>query len=278
MQIAVLSGKGGTGKTFVSVNLAVTAGKSIYIDCDVEEPNGYLFLHPTLQNQQTVDVTVPEFDEGHCIGCRSCLKFCRFNALVFVKGKPKVFPELCHSCGGCSLICPAGAIRETKRTVGRIETGQSGTVTVITGILNQGEASGVPVIRQLLCQTPKAENVIVDCPPGSSCTVMESIKNADYCLFVAEPTLFGLENLKLVAKLADVFHKPHGIVINKDMGKENPLDQYLSEHEIPVLTRIPYDTALAKLNAKGKIAVKRESYQSIFLQLYNQIRSTGGIE
>ena len=278
MQIAVLSGKGGTGKTFVSVNLAVTAGKSVYIDCDVEEPNGYLFLHPTLQNQQTVDVTVPEFDEGRCIGCRSCLKFCRFNALVFVKGKPKVFPELCHSCGGCSLICPAGAIRETKRTVGRIETGQSGTVTVITGILNQGEASGVPVIRQLLCKTPNAENVIVDCPPGSSCTVMESIKNADYCLFVAEPTLFGLENLKLVAKLADVFHKPHGIVINKDLGKENPLDQYLSEHEIPVLTRIPYDMALAKLNAKGKIAVKRESYQSIFLQLYNQIRSTGGIE
>lgn len=278
MQIAVLSGKGGTGKTFVSVNLAVTAGKSVYIDCDVEEPNGYLFLHPTLQNQQTVDVTVPEFDEGRCIGCRSCLKFCRFNALVFVKGKPKVFPELCHSCGGCSLICPAGAIRETKRTVGRIETGQSGTVTVITGILNQGEASGVPVIRQLLCKTPNAENVIVDCPPGSSCTVMESIKNADYCLLVAEPTLFGLENLKLVAKLADVFHKPHGIVINKDMGKENPLDQYLSEHEIPVLTRIPYDMALAKLNAKGKIAVKRESYQSIFLQLYNQIRSTGGIE
>jgi MinD superfamily P-loop ATPase len=278
MQIAVLSGKGGTGKTFVSVNLAVAAGKSIYIDCDVEEPNGYLFLHPTLQNQQTVDVTVPEFDESRCVGCRSCLKFCRFNALVFVKGKPKVFPELCHSCGGCSLICPAGAIRETKRSVGRIETGQSGTVTVITGILNQGEASGVPIIRQLLCKTPKAENVIVDCPPGSSCAVMESIKNADYCLFVAEPTLFGLENLKLVAKLADVFHKPHGIVINKDMGKENPLDQYLSEHELPVLARIPYDTALAQLNAKGEIAVKRESYRSIFLQLYNQIRSTGGIE
>lgn len=276
MQIAVLSGKGGTGKTFVSVNLAIAAGKSTYIDCDIEEPNGYLFLKPEINGTKNVEVAVPEFEYDKCDGCRDCVKFCRFNALAFIKGKPCVFPELCHSCSGCSLICHNKAIHEIKRSIGVIEHGTAGDISVITGILNNGEATGVPIIRQLVKEAPHAGMVFIDCPPGSSCTVMESIKDADFCLLVAEPTLFGLENLKLVVKLVKVFQKRSGIVINKDTGTGGIIDRLANENGIPVLTRISYDAYLAQANAQGELAAKDEKYGPLFQRLYQKIAETAG--
>lgn len=279
MQIAVLSGKGGTGKTFVSVNLAAAAAveKPAYLDCDVEEPNGYLFLKPEIDQKENVDVPVPEFDIEKCDGCRTCVQFCRFNALAFVKGKPLLFPELCHSCSGCTLICHSKAVREKKRTVGVIEKGRAGEVSVFTGILNQGEATGVPVIRRLLKEAPKTGTVIIDCPPGSSCTVMESIRDADFCLLVAEPTLFGLANLKLVVQLVKTFHIPCGILINKENGETGIIESLAEEYNIPVFAKIPYDKALARKNASGELAVKSEKYGLLFRHLYEEIiRSAGG--
>ncbi|MCI1966364.1 MAG: ATP-binding protein [Oscillospiraceae bacterium] len=276
MQIAVLSGKGGTGKTFVSVNLAAVCENAVYIDCDVEEPNGFLFLKPKIEKTKTVEVTIPEIDESRCSGCRDCVRFCRFNALAFLKGKPRLFPELCHSCGGCSLICPTKAIREIPRGIGVIEQGASGKLSVLSGTLNSGEATGVPIIRRLIQKIPSGRTAVIDCPPGSSCTVMESIQDADFCLLVAEPTLFGLENLKLAAQLVKSFKKPCGIVINKDTADTELIDRLAEQENIPILLRIPFDRGLARTTARGELAVNSKTYGAIFRDLMKRIRETAG--
>ncbi len=196
MKIACLSGKGGAGKTFVAVNLASAAGKSTYIDCDVEEPNGRLFWRPENLETAVVYKVQPAFDAQKCTGCRQCVKACRFHALMYVKEKPAVFSEVCHDCGLCALVCPEDAISEEKRPVGVLETGTHNGVTIVSGILNPGEASGIPVIRQAL-QHAKGTTVL-DCPPGSACSVMESIMDADYCVLVVEPTAFGFHNFRMV--------------------------------------------------------------------------------
>jgi MinD superfamily P-loop ATPase len=216
MKIAVLSGKGGTGKTFVSVNLASSVPESVYVDCDVEEPNGHLFFKPKEVEERKISVKIPVIDHKKCDGCRACIEFCRFNALAFVGGKVKVFNEVCHSCGGCKLVCPKEAITEIDKVIGEVQKGVSGNNIVYTGILKIGEVSGVPIIKELLEENKNTEaEVFIDCPPGSACVVMESIKDADYCVLVAEPTAFGLHNLNLVYELVKIFKKPYGVIINK---------------------------------------------------------------
>ena len=205
MKIACLSGKGGAGKTLVAVNLAATAGNCTYIDCDVEEPNGRLFLKPENIWMDSVDSLLPDFDAGRCTGCRQCVDFCRFHALMYIKEKPMVFSEVCHSCGGCMLVCPEDAITEKPKPIGMLEVGSHGKIKVVTGILNSGEATGVPIIREAL---KLAEGMtIIDCPPGSACSVMESVMDADYCLLVAEPTAFGFHNFRMVHELVTLLKK-----------------------------------------------------------------------
>lgn len=274
MKLAVLSGKGGTGKTFVSVNLAAVAGTATYIDCDVEEPNGRLFLKPENQISQAVTTKLPTFDSEKCTGCRRCVDFCRFNALVYVKRKPIVFPEVCHACGGCALVCPSGAISETEKPVGVVARGERGDIRVVTGCMNLGEASGIPIIKAALAQAggPGALTVI-DCPPGSACSVMESVQSADYCLLVAEPTAFGLHNFEMVCELTSLLHKPSGVVINKADGDFTALDDYCREHGVPVLCRIPYSERLAQLGANGQIAAFTDrEYAELFQHLLSDIR------
>lgn len=278
MRIAVLSGKGGTGKTFVSTNLAASVPESTYLDCDIEEPNGYLFLKPKAEKTWDVAVPIPDFNPDKCSKCRECIRFCKYNALAFIKGKPRLFPEICHSCGGCELVCPNGAITEISRQIGIIEQGQAEGVTVMTGILRNGEATGIPIIRELLRSAPETGNVIIDCPPGSACSAMESIKIADYCLLVAEPTRFGLSNLELVTRLVTLFEKPCGIVINKDTGNEDLIGNFAADQKIPVLCRIPFDAQLGALIAKGLLAVKEECYKEMFLRLFSEIIKTAGGE
>ncbi len=275
MRIAVLSGKGGTGKTLVSVNLAAVAGDAIYIDCDVEEPNGHLFFQPELLSEETVSVPFPVVDENRCDGCRACVEFCRFNALAFAGNKPLLFPDVCHACGGCVLVCPRGAIREEGRSAGIVQSGRSGRVETHTGVLNPGEASGVPLIRALLKKSANEQErpIWIDCPPGSACTVMESMRDADYCVLVAEPTVFGAHNLKMVCELAHVFHKPFGVVINKYTGSGDPVEAFCAEQQMKVLGMIPFERQLGELSSNARIAVREsERYQALFSELLVSIR------
>lgn len=273
LKIAVLSGKGGTGKTLVSVNLAYTAKKALYLDCDVEEPNGHLFFKPDNLTKEDVSVKIPYVNDYLCNGCRKCVDFCKFNALAYINNKVKVFSEVCHSCGGCMEVCPENAISEINKSIGKIEKGNLEEITVMTGILNTGEASGVPIIKAMVEDENINEQVtIVDCPPGSACIVMESIKDADYCLLVAEPTLFGSYNLEMVYDLVRLFKKPFGVVLNKTQDGFNPSKEFCENNKIKILSEIPFDVELGKLNSDGKIVSKENrSYHDLFAKLLTDI-------
>lgn len=275
MKIAVLSGKGGTGKTLVSVNLAAVAKTSTYIDCDVEEPNGHLFFKPKDIIEGEISVKIPKVDGNLCSGCRRCVEFCKFNALAYIKEKLIVFEDICHSCGGCILLCPEKALTEKEKVIGRVQKGTSEQVTVYTGILNPGEPSGIPIIKKLLDENEheRSKTIFIDCPPGSACIVMESIKDADYCILVAEPTLFGVHNLNMVYELVKLFNKPFGVVLNKCLDGENPSEQFCIEKNIKIIGRIPFDSALGMLNSNAEIAVRKsERYRTIFSFLLETVK------
>ncbi|HCX61984.1 MAG TPA: ATPase [Clostridiales bacterium] len=260
MKIALLSGKGGTGKTLLSVNLAATSADSYYIDCDVEEPNGHLFFKPESIETETVSVRIPEINQSLCNGCRKCVDFCRFNALAYIKNKIILFDEICHSCGGCSIVCPTKAIIEKDRAIGKIQSGISEEVHVITGILNTGEESGVNIIKSMLNKRIcDRKPVFIDCPPGSSCSLMESIKDADYCILIAEPTAFGAHNLNMIYKLVNLYKKPFSVIINKSIEGANPSEAFCKKNNIKIIEKIPFDIGLGKINSDGLVAVRENS-------------------
>lgn len=277
MKIAILSGKGGTGKTFIAVNLAATAESAKYLDCDIEEPNGHLFFKPIPEKEETIELMLPIVDQELCTGCRKCVEFCKFNALAYIGGKLNIFEDICHSCGGCVLVCPEGALTEGAKTIGKIQKGKSGSVDVVTGIMNVGRTTGVPIISKMIKDSDTAQPaeadgtdgsalsaevkdgpklVIIDSPPGSACAVMESIKDVDYCILVAEPTVFGAHNLQMVHELVTLFQKPHGVILNKCTEGANPSEDYCQANDIPILAKIPFDRELGLLNAKGEIVVQ----------------------
>ncbi len=274
VKIAVLSGKGGTGKTLVSVNLASVAEKSAYIDCDVEEPNGHLFFKPQNVCEDEITIRLPALDNELCSGCRKCVDFCRFNALAFIKKRPFLFEEVCHSCGGCVLLCPEKALGEREKTVGYIKRGLSSKVKVSTGIMNTGEASGIPIIKKLLsgADSEKGAPVFIDCPPGSSCVVMESIKDIRDSILVAEPTVFGVHNLNMVYKLVSLFKKPCGVIVNKYFEEDNPAEEYCREKNIQVLCRLPFDNELGLINSQARIAAReKDKYKELFTSLLEAV-------
>lgn len=281
MKIAVLSGKGGTGKTLVSVNLAAVAGRAAYYDCDVEEPNGHLFFKPQQLTETPVFIKTPEVNTERCNGCRQCIDFCKFNAIAAIQEKAVVFPDVCHPCGGCVLVCPQHAITATKRPIGKIMRGVSQDVQIISGMLNMGEESGVPIIRTMLqdMKSSMQDTILIDCPPGSACVVMESILDADYCVLVAEPTIFGVHNLNMVYELVQIFHKPYGVVLNKCLEGENPAETFCIAHNIPILGRIPFDQELGHLNSNSQIVSRLNGkYKDIFAEILQQIKEATASE
>ncbi len=270
--VAVLSGKGGVGKTFVAVNLAYAAKAAVYIDCDVEEPNGHLFFKPLNYYCEEVSVTIPEIAGDLCTGCRACVDFCQYNALAYAGNKIMVFDELCHYCGGCTLVCPVAAIHESSRTIGTLTRGSGNRVMVCSGTLNIGEANGIPIIKRLKRFSGLWDTTIIDCPPGSSCAVMESINDCDFCLLVTEPTTFGIHNMALVRELAELLGKPYAVLINKALPDEPIVREYCAQNNIPVIGEIPYSAELADLNSRGKIAALCNSeYQTLFAGLLQSI-------
>ena len=273
MKVAVLSGKGGAGKTLVACGLACAAGRAGYADCDVEEPNGRLFFKPENTVIRPVLRRMPAFDAQKCTGCRKCVERCRFNALVFVKGAPMLFGEVCHSCGVCAYVCPEGAVAEAGLEVGAVESGVRGGIRVVTGELKLGEATGVPVIAAALEEAGDEGTVIIDCPPGSACPVMEAAREAGYCLLVTEPTAFGLHDLRLVVELMRVMGKPCGVVVNKAGAEYAPLEEYLAREGLPVLARIPYSENLAAIVSAGGLAYDEDAQaRELFTALLGRIR------
>ena len=274
MKIAVLSGKGGTGKTLISVNLAAVIENSQYYDCDVEAPNGHLYLSSDEVEASPVTVKIPVVLHDKCTGCRACVSFCRFNALAYINGKVKVFETVCHSCGGCAYVCEENAIVEKEKVIGKIERRKAQNKEVVSGFLSVGEETGVPIIKKMLKELKGSDQVtIIDCPPGSSCMVMESIQDADYCVLVAEPTVFGTHNLEMVHELVRLFNKPHGVVLNKNDDNKNPSADYCEKNDVPIIGRIPFDIELGKLNAEGKVISNvLPRYRQLFSEIYRNIR------
>ncbi len=269
MKIAVLSGKGGTGKTLVSVNLAAAAENSVYIDCDVEEPNGHLFFKPQSIETENIYVQIPVVDNSICNGCRKCVEFCKFNALAYANKKLMIFEEICHSCEGCIMLCPEKSLTKKEKAIGVVQRGISEKVNAITGVLNTGEASGIPIIKKLLNYAREEKKLtFIDCPPGSACIVMESIKDADYCILVAEPTLFGVHNLNMVYNLIKLFDKPFGVVLNKCLDGENPAEEFCRERNIKILGKIPFDNEMGTINSNALIATREnDKYRDMFSSL-----------
>lgn len=252
MKIAVLSGKGGTGKTTVSTSLAFISGITI-LDMDIEAPNTQLFLKGKQFEENKVKSCYPEVDMSKCNLCGECGKFCRFNAIIPAKNRVIVFEESCHDCGGCEIVCKFGAITWRAREIGKIFCGKTYFNSKMEyGKLNIGEMSGVKIIKHMYRENIE-KNLIIDCPPGTSCTTVAAVEKSDYAIVVTEPSPFGLSDMKLVVKLLRDLKIPFGIVINKADSKENLVESYCQEEGIEILEKIPFDRKIAKNYSEGNI-------------------------
>jgi MinD superfamily P-loop ATPase len=267
MRIAVTSGKGGTGKTTLATGLALAlggerSGPLLFLDCDVEAPNAHLFLDPRIEERIETGLPVPEVDEDLCSWCGLCAEVCEYNALAVSQGVVLTFRELCHGCGSCTLVCPEGAITESHRTMGYLESGTvPGGIRFARGILNVGEAMAVPVIRSLKQwalheggpeESGEPGTVILDTPPGTTCPVVESLRDVDYALLVTEPTPFGLHDLRLIAEVVADMEIPAGVVINRDGTGYHEVEQFCDGAGLPVLLRIPFDRRIAEGTARRR--------------------------
>jgi len=253
MKIAIASGKGGTGKTTIAVSLALAAdGPVHYADCDVEEPNGHIFLKPALNQGREFALTVPEVVEAQCTGCGKCREICRFNAITVFGTKAMAFTELCHSCGGCFLVCPEGALNRGKRVLGFIENGQAGNIGFSQGTLRIGEAMAAPLIAAVRKEAEQQEGlVLLDAPPGTSCPLIAAIVGADYTLLVSEETPFGLHDLQIAAGVLRRLEQPFGVIINRaDLGA-GKTGQWCRKENIPVHLEIPFARKIAEGYASG---------------------------
>ena len=278
MIISVASGKGGTGKTTIAVNLALSLQNVQFLDCDVEEPNAHIFLRPEIFGQKKAVVPVPEIDQAKCNYCGKCREVCAYHAIAVVpasggkKGSVLIFPHLCHGCGACSQLCPFGAIREVDKEIGIIETGEKDSMWFVHGRLNVGEAMSPPVIRQVKQYINSSKTVIIDAPPGTSCPVIAAVKGSDFCVLVTEPTPFGLNDLILAVEVLRKMAIPFGVVINRaDIG-DAKVEGYCGKENIPILMKIPFKKEIAVSYSEGiPIVEKDPSYRDKFNDLYLNI-------
>lgn len=278
MIISIASGKGGTGKTTVATNLAVSIGSNVQLfDCDVEEPNSHLFIRPAFEHTKTITTAVPEVDESKCTLCGKCAEICQFKAIIVIGNTVLPFENLCHSCGGCMKVCPEGAITEKGRVLGIIQKGWRNGLEFINGTLRVGEAMSPPLIRKVRGFSRQVGVTIIDAPPGTSCPVITSMKGADFVLLVTEPTPFGLHDLKLAVGAVRILGMPCGLVINRsDMG-DDKVRTYAGQESIPILMEIPFDRGIAEAYSKGELIVERmPEWRERFVELYRRIEKAIG--
>ncbi len=287
MKITIASGKGGTGKTMVATSLAFSLAAltpeqpPLFLDCDVEAPNAHLFLNPTFTEKQVVSLLIPSVDEAKCTHCGKCAEVCQYHAIAVLGQKTLVFPQLCHGCGSCTALCPEKAITELPDRMGLIERGPAiAGIYFAHGVLDVGEPMAVPVIRQLKkwARPTAGQIVIYDAPPGTSCPVVETLRNSNYLLLVTEPTPFGLHDLRLAVQVAAELSIPAGIIINRENGLYPAMEAFCAEQKLPVLLRIPFERAIAEGVAQGKTLVEiHPEYGDYFRQVFMQITSLIGM-
>ena len=278
MQIAIASGKGGTGKTFLATCLVryLKDRHPVVIDADVEEPNTGLHLPHEVVARFPVHRPVPSVDYDHCTFCGKCAEICRFNALVVSREVVLVYKELCHSCGACSFLCPERAIKEEPHLIGTIEEARLKTPEpgkLFTGRLIIGEAQSPPLIKAVKARGTKAPIRIVDCPPGTTCPMIEAIHGADYCILITEPTPFGLHDLELSLEACQMLDVPAGLVINRYQGDPGEIHSLAEKFKVPILGLIPFSMALARSYARGEDPMQvLPELEEITARIFTQVK------
>ncbi len=277
MIVSIASGKGGTGKTSVAVNMALSIGNVQLLDCDVEEPNVHLLVKPKLNEEKPVYVSIPRINEEICDYCGKCAEFCQYNAIFVSSEKVLIFPELCHSCGGCSIVCPRKAITEEKHRIGTLKLGSARDLKLVYGELEVGEPMAVPVIREVKRHIASDKPIILDSPPGTSCPVIETVKGSDFCVLVTEPTPFGLHDLKITVQVLEDMGIPFGVVLNRAGIGDKKVYEYCGEKDIPILLEIPFQRRIAELYSRGiPFSLEMPEWKEKFEALVDEIEKRVG--
>lgn len=275
IKIAIASGKGGTGKTLLSTNLASLIGtkrNTVLVDLDVEEPNDLLFISGSQTEKSEQFKMIPTWDESKCIQCGECATNCKFHAVVKLGTYIAVFDNLCHSCYACSELCPTNALPMQKHKMGEISEFENENFKFIESRLIVGEEQAVPLIHNthkwVDDHYSNAEVVIFDSPPGTSCPVIAATLKADFVILVTEPTPFGLNDLILAVETMKKLEKKFGVVINRYGVGNEEVEQYCFENEIPIMAKIPYSREIAQYYSKGELAYQ---HVPVFKDSLNQI-------
>ena len=275
VRISIASGKGGTGKTLVATNLAAAAGNALLVDLDVEEPNCHLFFGVKELSREVVNRKVPFIDEEKCTVCGTCAKVCEFHAIASLAKSVLVFDELCHGCGACSRFCPEQAIGERDHAVGHIvRTSVDGLRGLVYGSLRIGEASSTVLIKRIKMEIPKDGLTIIDCPPGTACPAVESMRGSDLCVLVTEPTTFGFHDLKLALAVTKKLRLPRVVLLNKKGLPGPDVEKFCMENRISIIGEIPHERAIAEEYSKGRLLVSnpehRHNFESVLGRLLEE--------